>query len=171
MKKKKEHSDEVQTISISCLDAAATLSDTRNNQKVAKESKISYSQIAAWHSNIKSGRAEEYCNVFIMEFYRRINTDEVKRVNKKYGLKPSVSVDFLTKNIFQAATIENYQQSKVKWKREIIKYFCTFDERLLSVQIDFINEYLRCKEGVGRPSCFEDVSVIRNIKHTELSHL
>ena len=143
-------------------DALKTLYECRNNREASADSGISYSKIASWQTNAKEG-TEQYYNLILLEYVRRVNHAEEKKLMEKYGLPQDITHEFLSRILFPSDVLGSFMGSKLEWKRELVAHFMELNTKLLKRQIEVLHIYVRCQYGDHVSNPLDDIERIRKM--------
>jgi len=156
---------------IDYLDIVSTLSHCRNNKDAAKYSGISYSKMAAMYNEAQNGKSAYY-NLILLEYFKRVDKENEKKVMKEYEILGDINYEFLSKYLFPGAVLESFVESKVQWKRDIIAHFCTLNHHFFLRQLNVLERYIRCEYGEDITNPLQDISKLQNISTLrQVSHL
>lgn len=132
---------------IPLLETISTLTETRSMKEISSFSGIKYSKLVSWSSPTNSS----FQSLFILEFFKRINKTTTDALIEEYNLTETTSYEYLSSNIFPIDFMDEFEQSTIEWKRNIINYFMFTKIDLFKEQLKIIEIYLQNrKEGFSK---------------------
>jgi len=141
-----------------------TLSCTKLLSDVSRTTGINSTQVTIWEKEAKNkSETIEYYALFMLEYFRRIDFEETRMLEKKYMLSPNVDEAFITTHIFPKEVLSSYLSSSVKWKPFIVHHLMSQNRTILKEQLAMIDIFILCRYGIKKDRMRLDTSTLSSV--------
>lgn len=112
---------------------------TRQLKELEIISGMSYSRIIQSIKNKRAGKPVDYCDLFIIEFYMRVKSDNMSRLIEECKHYPKVRDETIIEKLFEEENFKRFERSSVRWK----VYFLSDIRKLPEIVFNKIEKHLR----------------------------
>ncbi len=130
---------------VPCSAIAATLSNYRTDIELSSFLGIAYSTTISW-SNEDNYKSEKKFQMYLLEYFRRLNTTAMKEVSKNYDLKSDNDADFISEIFIPEKEVNSFLVSRVAWKRQAIEMLLETNKELFAKQVEMIKLFVAANE-------------------------